>query len=255
MERDAVVALTVRGGIRSVRASWIFTTRLTFTALRRVSSRDSPAVAFPRITQRSVSALCSATPWLALGQASSRLHRRGGGRIIAAGSLCRANAGEMAGRPTIRQADITMSTPSSSGRLLIIFVISVIVAPARGPGALSGQAPQSTQAPSTQAQQRPVFRGGTHFVRVDAYPVDNGKIVEGLTPEDFQVLEDDKTQAIDSFDFVSFETFTSEAARQEPRSQEEGFALAADPRNRVFVIVVDIPRSGKIDIHHIQQPL
>jgi VWFA-related protein len=148
-----------------------------------------------------------------------------------------------------------MSTRSNFVRLLIIFVIFVILATARGPWAISGQAPQSTQPPSTQAQQRPVFRGGTHFVRVDAYPVDNGKIVEGLTPEDFQVLEDDKPQTIDSFDFVSFETFTPEAARQEPRSQEEGFALAADPRNRVFVIVVDIPRSGTIDIHQIQQPL
>src|ERR1700730_16782174 len=114
----------------------------------------------------------------------------------------------MAGGLTIGWADTTMSTPSNSGRLLIICVIFAIFAPARGPWVVSGQAPQSTPAPSTQAQQRPVFRGGTHFVRVDAYPVDNGKIVEGLTPEDFQVLEDGKPQAIDSFDFVSFETFT-----------------------------------------------
>src|SRR5258708_33747105 len=107
-----------------------------------------------------------------------------------------------------------MSTPSNSGRLLIIFVIVAISAPARGPWAVSGQAPQSTQPPSTQAQQRPVFRGGTHFVRVDAYPVDNGQIVEGLTPEAFQVLEDDKPQAIHSTEFASFDTFTSQPARQ-----------------------------------------
>ena len=143
--------------------------------------------------------------------------------------------------------------PSNSGRVLIVSAIFGIFAPGRGPWAVSGQAPPSTPPPSTQAQQRPVFRGGTHFVRVDAYPVDNGKIVEGLRPEDFQVLEDDKPQAIDSFDFVSFETFTPQAARQEPRSQAEGFALAADPRNRVFAIVVDIPRSS--DIPYIQQPL
>lgn len=148
-----------------------------------------------------------------------------------------------------------MSTPSNSGRLLTIVVVFGILAPARGPWDVSGQVPQSTPPLSTQAQQRPVFRRGTHFVRVDAYPVDNGKIVEGLRPEDFQVLEDDKPQAIDSFDFVSFETFTPEAVRQEPVSQAEAFALAADPRNRVFAIVVDLPRSGKIDIHHIQQPL
>jgi len=27
---------------------------------------------------------------------------------------------------------------------------------------------------ATAAQQRPVFRGGTHFVRVDAYPIQDG---------------------------------------------------------------------------------
>jgi VWFA-related protein len=113
----------------------------------------------------------------------------------------------------------------------------------------------------TQAQQRPLFRGGTHFVRVDAYPAANGKIVEGLAAEDFEVLEDGKAQTIESFDFVKFETFTPEAARVEPRTQEEGFEMAADPRNRVFVIVVDLARTAdkpggvNTDIHAIQQPL
>ena len=39
-----------------------------------------------------------------------------------------------------------------------------------------------SQQPTPQAQQRPVFRGGTHFVRVDAYPAENGHIVEGHVP-------------------------------------------------------------------------
>src|SRR4051794_5927187 len=61
------------------------------------------------------------------------------------------------------------------------------------------------QQPQTEAQQRPVFRGGTHFVRVDAYPSENGHIVAGLKPEDFEVFEDGKRQAVESFDFISFE--------------------------------------------------
>src|SRR5688572_31847898 len=87
----------------------------------------------------------------------------------------------------------------------------------------------------TQAQQRPVFRGGTHFVRVDAYPTRDGKIVEGLQAEDFEVLEDGKPQKIESFDFLKFDGFTPEALRKDPRTQREGFDMAADPRYRVFV--------------------
>ena len=112
------------------------------------------------------------------------------------------------------------------------------------------------------AQQRPVFRGGTHFVRVDAYPVQNGKIVEGLEAEDFEILEDGKPQKIDSFDFVRFDTFTPQAVRRDPSSQREGFDMAADPRYRVFVIVVDLafssspgPFAANNDLPRIEKPL
>ena len=37
--------------------------------------------------------------------------------------------------------------------------------------AMAMAAAQQQDPPPTQAQQRPVFRGGTHFVRVDAYPL------------------------------------------------------------------------------------
>jgi VWFA-related protein len=112
------------------------------------------------------------------------------------------------------------------------------------------------------AHQRPVFRGGTHFVRVDAYPVQDGKIVEGLEAEDFEILEDGKPQKIDSFDFVRFDTFTPDASRRDPSSQREGFDMAADPRYRVFVIFSDLafstssgPFVPNNDLIHIQQPL
>ena len=116
-------------------------------------------------------------------------------------------------------------------------------------------AAQQQEPPPTAAQQRPVFRGGTHFVRVDAYPTQDGKIVEDLKPEDFEVLEDGTPQQIDSFDFVRFDTFTPDASRRDPSTQREGFDMAADPRYRVFVIFVDMVYSGKTDIWYIQQPL
>jgi VWFA-related protein len=127
--------------------------------------------------------------------------------------------------------------------------------------------------PPTQAQQRPVFRGGTQFVRVDAYPTRDGKIIEGLTADDFEILENGRPQKIETVDFIKFDTFTPEAVRHDPSSQREGFDLAADPRYRVFVIFVDPyfsnvsaatpidadmrtgsnPFTG--DIYRIQQPL
>jgi VWFA-related protein len=115
---------------------------------------------------------------------------------------------------------------------------------------------------ATQAQQRPVFRGGTHFVRVDAYPVQDGRIVEGLQPEDFEILEDGKPQQIESFDFIRFDTFTPDAERRDPQSQRAGFDLAADPRYRVFAIFVDMTFSSSAgpfaaidNLPHLQQPL
>ena len=160
--------------------------------------------------------------------------------------------GALAGRK------ITKATKNTKVNwLFVIFVSFVVLVAEHVPSAVS-----PPQQPRTEAEQRPVFRGGTHFVRVDAYPVESGKIVEGLTPEDFVILEDGKPQAIESFDFIRFDTFTPEAERRNPSSQREGFELAADPRYRVFVIFVDLGFSDSIgvfepfpDVARIQQPL
>src|SRR5215831_11383249 len=106
-----------------------------------------------------------------------------------------------------------VTTTTNNHWYFVVFVALVVCVAEPLPSAVSRQAPQSAPPPQTQAQQRPVFRGGTHFVRVDAYPSENGKIVEGLKPEDFQILEDGKPQAIESFDFMKFDSFTPEAER------------------------------------------
>jgi VWFA-related protein len=132
-----------------------------------------------------------------------------------------------------------------SGRRVILPLLVVTLT-------LTGEARQQPRQPQTQAQQRPVFRGGTHFVRVDAYPIQDGKIVEGLEAEDFEILEDGKPQKIESFDFLQFDTFTPVASRRDPVSQRDSFDKAADPRYRVFVIVVEVKSEG---IGFIQKPL
>ena len=135
---------------------------------------------------------------------------------------------------------VTKTTNNYWVFVIVVFLVTFV--PALEPSAVS-VAPQQAP-PPTQAQQRPVFRGGAHFVRVDAYPSQDGKIVEGLKPEDFEILEDGKPQAIESFDFITFDTFRSDAERRDPVSQRAGFDLAADPRYRVFVVFVAMSLSN-----------
>ena len=88
-------------------------------------------------------------------------------------------------------------------------------------------------------QQRPVFRAGAHFVRVDVYPTRNGAAIPGLKAEDFELLEDNKPQSIETFEVIESPTYTTNADRRDPNSQRAGFELAKDPQYRVFVLYLD----------------
>src|SRR5947209_18417299 len=76
------------------------------------------------------------------------------------------------------------------------------------------------------APQQPTFRGAANLVLVDAYPQRDGQIVEGLTLEDFDILEDGKPQKVEAFEFVRVEPALSDDARRDPNSGKEGNALA-----------------------------
>ena len=88
-------------------------------------------------------------------------------------------------------------------------------------------------------QQRPTFRSGAHYVRVDAYPVRDGKPITGLTAADFELLEDGKIQAIDRIEFIKNPEWTPLADRRDPNSQRDGFELARNATYRVFVLYLD----------------
>ena len=103
-------------------------------------------------------------------------------------------------------------------------------------------------------QQRPTFRGGVNLVTVDAYPRKDGKIVEGLTPDDFEVREDDVVQKVEQFEFVRVEP-TPELARRDPNSVGEMRREAADPHNRVFVIYLDIAHVDVFGSHYTRRPI
>jgi VWFA-related protein len=91
----------------------------------------------------------------------------------------------------------------------------------------------------TSDTRRQRFRSGAHYVLVDVYPTRNGRAVPGMTADDFEILEDDKPQVIDSVEFIEHPEFTSLADRRDPSSQRGGLELARDPKYRVFVVYLD----------------
>lgn len=120
---------------------------------------------------------------------------------------------------------------------------------------LLAQSAAPPQVPAAKDPQRPTFRGGTNLVRVDAYPSKDGKIIQGLTVEDFELLEDGVPQKIDSFQFIEYEQHTPSSERRDPNSQRDAFQLAADPAYRVFVIYLDNLHVQISGSHAIRRPL
>ncbi|HVL67017.1 MAG TPA: VWA domain-containing protein [Vicinamibacterales bacterium] len=104
-------------------------------------------------------------------------------------------------------------------------------------------------------QRQPPFRTATNLVRVDAYPSRDGRIIEGLRLEDFELLEDGVPQKIESFEYVAYPQSNPVDERRDPNSQREGFQLAADPTYRVFVIYLDNLHVHFTGSHNIRSPL
>ena len=139
--------------------------------------------------------------------------------------------------------------------------LTLAAAAVLGTAALLAQGQQSPAPPAAgEAQQsdiaqRPLFRAGARFVRVDVFPTGkDGRPVEGLTADDFEVYEDGTLQAIDIFEFVDIEPDLEEA-RVDPNTQAEGDAWARDPRARLFVIVLDTKHVGIAGGARIRRPL
>ena len=108
--------------------------------------------------------------------------------------------------------------------------------------AAAALAVSSAQTPPPQkppADQRPVFRSEANLVRVDAHVLKDGKPVTDLTATDFEILEDGVIQKIESFEYVRADRPQS-AIAVEPSSSAAGFELATDPRNRLFVLFLDM---------------
>jgi VWFA-related protein len=123
-------------------------------------------------------------------------------------------------------------------------------------GAALGIAQTSGTPPPPQEQQpRQPFRTEANFVRVDAYPTRKGQPVLDLTAEDFEVFEDGKAQAVQSFERVIVTPAGPEALRSEPNTIEASRQLAANPRNRVFVLFLDTKHVSVSGGWHAREPI
>ena len=109
--------------------------------------------------------------------------------------------------------------------------------------------------PAPQQQERPVIRSEANFVRVDVYPTAGGVPVTDLRAEDFEVFEDNAPQAIQSFEHVVIRPAGPQEERAEPNTVEASRQLAANPRNRVIVLYLDIPHVTMDGAWHSREPL
>lgn len=98
---------------------------------------------------------------------------------------------------------------------------------------------QPASGPPDQSQQ-PRFRAGANLVRVDAYVTDDGALVEDLTADDFEVLEDNVPQRIESFQLVRPRLAGDATPGREPNTVAESRAMATAPDTRVFVLFMDL---------------
>jgi VWFA-related protein len=107
------------------------------------------------------------------------------------------------------------------------------------PGGAAGTQPP----PQPPAGQRPpVIRSGINFVSVDVIVSDRrtGQVVLDLQRSDFEVREDKKPQAIETFDVVKIDPLAAPAvAPKEIRSTYDEETEARQPNVRLFVILLD----------------
>lgn len=109
--------------------------------------------------------------------------------------------------------------------------------------AVGQQAPPPQQTPATPAPAgRPTFSSTTSLVVVDVTVKDkSGKLIEGLNPNDFTLLEDGKPQKISVFEF---EKLSSDPLPEKPPTLEDDDIIPEAP---VKMITTEEP--GKIQYH------
>jgi VWFA-related protein len=127
-----------------------------------------------------------------------------------------------------------------SGLAIVALTVTVVADAQQQQQQPPPQPPPADQQPPAPPAQ-PTFRTGINFVRVDVIVSDkSGNPVSDLKQTDFEVLEDGKPQAVETFRLVKIDTTTafSETRRAiQTRADEEN--AAADEDARIFVFFLD----------------
>jgi VWFA-related protein len=104
-------------------------------------------------------------------------------------------------------------------------------------------------------QQLPRFRSGANLVRVDAYITLNGVPVQDLQIDDFEVLEDNVPQRLESFQLIQPRGPAPVQALREPNTVAQSREMARDPEARLFVIFMDLWHVQIDGSYHAQAPI
>jgi VWFA-related protein len=109
--------------------------------------------------------------------------------------------------------------------------------------------------PGEQREQPPTFRVEANYVRVDAYPMRDGRPVTDLRLEDFELLENGVRQEISAFEHVVITPAGPQSLRRDPGSVQEAEQQVASARARVFVVFLDMGQVAVEGGAHIREPL
>ena len=130
--------------------------------------------------------------------------------------------------------------------VFVAVMLTVVPGVSKHPAAQQAapQAPQAPQKPPSPPETapsvpgQPTFRTQANFILTDVFVTKDGRPVDDLTVDDFEVKEDGAPQTIRSFEYVHIKSGVT-TERREPSSVGESTQLAADPRRRVFVLFLD----------------
>lgn len=137
--------------------------------------------------------------------------------------------------------------------LLVVLAVTSLTAQQQPPPAPPPSQPQPRATPDDQPPPR--FRTDANYVRVDVYPTKDGKVVDDLTVEDFELLENGVKQQVQAFEHVVASPAGPQSMRVEANSVRGGEQMASNPRNRVFVIFLDTANVDVESGHRVNQPL
>jgi VWFA-related protein len=128
-----------------------------------------------------------------------------------------------------------------SARVRLIGLIVLLGGAALTAGQAPAPAQQPAPPPAAPTPQQPTFKVRVDYVEVDAVVTDRqGRLVRDLKKEDFQVLEDGKSQAITNFSLVDIPVdrdnkplFAASPIEPDVKTNEKPFD------GRVYVMVID----------------